>query len=72
MKKEKRNEIYTVAKCTIKNCIMYFATNVIIGIMSRNRTQAVHVSCIGEIKNPLKSLVGILKGKGNLRRGRLI
>jgi len=36
---------------------MYFAINVITGVKSRKRTQAVHVSCMGEIKNPLKASV---------------
>jgi len=43
--------------------IMYFATNVITGIKSRKRAQALYVSCMGEIKNPLKALVGNSKMK---------
>jgi hypothetical protein len=47
--------------------IMYFATSVITGIKSRKRAQAVHVSCMGEIKNPLKALVGNSKRKRQLK-----
>jgi len=47
--------------------IMYFATNVITGIKLRKRAQAVHVSCMGEIKNPLKALVGNCKRKRQLK-----
>lgn len=46
---------------------MYFATNVITGIKLRKRAQAVHVSCMGEIKNPLKALVGNCKRKRQLK-----
>jgi len=48
---------------------MYFATDVITGIKSRKRTQAFHVSCMGEIKKPFKALVRNSKRKGILRRG---
>jgi hypothetical protein len=51
---------------------MYFATNVITGIKTKKRAQAVYVSCMGEIKNPLKALVGNSKTKRQLKRGRLI
>jgi hypothetical protein len=46
---------------------MYFSTNFIKGIKSRKRAQTVHVSCMGEIKNPLKTLVGYSKRKKQLK-----
>jgi hypothetical protein len=45
---------------------MYFTTNIITDIKSRQRVQPVHVSCVGEIKNQLKTFLGYSKRKMQL------
>jgi len=51
--------------------IMYFSINFIRGIKSRKRAETVHVSCMEEIKNPLKTLVGHSKRKRQLKESQV-
>jgi hypothetical protein len=62
-----KEQIYTGLKNNKEHHTMYFTANVIAGIKSNKRARVVDVSCMEEIKTPLKALVGNSKRNRQLK-----